>query len=65
MAIKNIIKLLFPLFILTSCGGNKIEENKDRVMHNYSVYNDGVQFDASLWNNPTYKTKNQKIKMNL
>lgn len=62
MAIKNIIKLLVPLFMLTSCGGNKIEDNKDRVMHNYSVYNDGVQFDASLWSNPVYKNEESKDK---
>ncbi len=58
MAIKKVLFLLGVSSLLVGCSStNTNEETKkeeERIMHNESIYNDGVNYSKSLWEKPEY-----------
>lgn len=56
MVSKKFILSILPLFLLSACNNQSTpsQEEEKRVMHNESVYKDGVDFDSSLWSSPEF-----------
>lgn len=58
MAIKKVLFLLAISSLLMGCSTQKEPTNntkeEDRIMHNESIYKDGVNYPTSLWEKPEY-----------